>query len=249
VDQWRLESASFREAFDLIKQSWTGEAVDTPGELRTKVGQYEDLIRTVTDSGGYGNLVLADCLRRLSLGLLGRYVTAYPLEYPAVAEILEANRVRLLDCPAVGDMLTEELKVAQPSAGWHLSESQKELELIFIAGGSSLHEAGLGILVSWPGPSTLIAKRNVTGLLARMMATESIERMVLAGLLEFLKQGGTIADLGSFERIMAKEKSRFRFAPLGASDATIRAPYIAALLKAYQPWEGKAMPFSALVGQ
>jgi hypothetical protein len=249
VAQWQAEVAYFREAFEAIRQTWTGEAVDSPGELRSKVGRYEDLVRTVTDSGGYGNLLLADTLRRLSVGLLVRYVMAHPSDYAVVGEILETNRVRLLDCAAVGNMLTEELKLAPPSGQWHLSESQKELELIFIADGSSLHEAGLGMLVGGPGPSSLIAKRDITALLSRLMATESTERMVLAGFLEFLKQGGTVADLGSFEHIMAKEKSRFQFPPLGVSDATIRVGYIAALLKAYQPWEGRAVPFSALVGE
>jgi len=121
AEQWRAESASFHEAFGVIKGSWTGEAVDTPSELRSKVGQYEDLIRTVTDSGGYGNVVLADTLRRLSSGLLGRYVTSHPSDYAVVGEILETNRIRLLDSPAVGGMLMEELELAPPSGKWHLS--------------------------------------------------------------------------------------------------------------------------------
>src|SRR5262249_52289153 len=38
---------------------------------RFRVRQYEDLIRTVTDAGGYGNLVLSDTARRLSLAARG----------------------------------------------------------------------------------------------------------------------------------------------------------------------------------
>lgn len=72
--------------------------------------------------------------------------------------------------------------------------------------------------------------------------------MVLAGLIEFLRQGGQITDLRSFDRLMEKQKAKFRFPPFGAG-TTLGAANIAALLKMYQPWEGKAMPFSALVGQ
>src|SRR5580658_3044523 len=104
AENWGAERASFHEAFRVIKESWTGEAVDAPGELRSKVGQYEDLIRTVTDSGGYGNLVLADTLRRLSITLLTNYLLTYPAEHAAVADILAADRVRLLDSPAVAGM-------------------------------------------------------------------------------------------------------------------------------------------------
>jgi hypothetical protein len=104
--------------------------------------------------------------RRLSVGPLARYLTTHTSDYALVGEILETNRVRLLDCPAVGEMLMEELNLAPPSGQWHLSDSPKELRLISITEGSNLRDLGLGIVTGWPGPSTLIAKRNVSGLLS-----------------------------------------------------------------------------------
>jgi hypothetical protein len=143
AEEWRRESASYRKAFDIIRSSWTGEDAKKPDDLRFKVRQYEDLVRTATESGGYGNILLADCLRRLSLALPVRYGLAHPSEYAAVGNILEQERVRLLDCGAIGDMLMEELRLAPPSGGWHLAESREELDLIFRSDGSSLtNEAG-----------------------------------------------------------------------------------------------------------
>jgi hypothetical protein len=245
AENWGAERASFHEAFGVIKESWTGEAVDTPSELRSKVGQYEDLIRTVTDSGGYGNLVLADTLRRLSSGLLGRYVTGHPSDYAVVGEILETNRIRLLDSPAVGGMLMEELGLAPPSGKWHLSESWDDLQAVASADGSSLRTLSSDMLIS-PRPSSLVAKRDVTGLLSRLIAADGVDRMVLAGLIEFLRQSGQITDLRSFDRLMEKQKARFRFPPFGTG-TTLGAGNIVGLLNMYRPWEGKTMPFSALV--
>src|ERR1035438_6728693 len=53
VEKWQREAAAYDQAFQVIKESWTGEAMENPDELRFRVGPYEDLIRTVTGSGGY----------------------------------------------------------------------------------------------------------------------------------------------------------------------------------------------------
>jgi len=47
---------------------------------------------------------------------------------------------------------------------------------------------------------------------------------------------------------MEKQKAKFRFPPFGTGE-TIGAGNVGELLNMYRPWEGKAMPFSALVGQ
>ena len=187
--QWRQESAAYAKAFSLLKQSWTGEAVDNPSDLRFRVRPYEDFIRTVTDAGGYGNLVLADSARRLSLGMIGRYAVSHPSEYATIGDLLADVRVHLLDCAATSDMIADELGLAAPSGSWHLSEKQEELRLVFRSDGSSLREAGGRSLLGALAPSTMIGKRDVSGLLSRLMEDEMMARAILPALVEFLKGG------------------------------------------------------------
>ena len=142
AEEWQRESAAYKKAFSLLKQSWSVEAADNPSDLRFRVRQYEDLIKTVTDAGGYGNLVLADTARRLSLGLLSQYVVTHPSEYATVGDLLADLRIRLLDCPATSDMIADELGLAPPSGSWHLSEGKQDLVLIFGNDGSSFRTAG-----------------------------------------------------------------------------------------------------------
>lgn len=92
VEAWRRESATYAEALDSIRRSWTGVA-QTPDDLRFKVRQYEDLIRTVTESGGYGNLVLADILLRISDSLLAYYAVIHPQDSGVARELFEKERV------------------------------------------------------------------------------------------------------------------------------------------------------------
>jgi hypothetical protein len=113
VEAWGRESASYTEALDSIRHSWTG-AAQSEGDLRFQVQQYEDQIRTVTESGGYGNLLLADILRRLSDSLLAYYAVTHPQDSKVARELLEKERTSLLDCPAAGDMVTEELNIRPP---------------------------------------------------------------------------------------------------------------------------------------
>jgi hypothetical protein len=244
---WPAESASYHEAFDVIRRSWTGEVPTNSDNLRFMVAQYEDMIRITTESGGYGNLVLADSLRRLSLSLLLRYAVTHPSEYEAVGDILEKDRVRLLDCPATGEMVTEELNLAPPSGKWHLSENREDLDLIFRTNGSNVRNETGRTLFDPPVPSKLIHQRDVNGLLHRLLTDDMFERVSLAALIEFLRRGGTLTDLKSFDRVMRKQVERFRFPPLGIDRVWV--DHVEALIEAVRKWEGKdIIPFSAIVG-
>jgi hypothetical protein len=245
--QWRQESAAYARAFSLLKQSWTGEMLDNTSDLRFLVRQYEDFIRTVTDAGGYGNLVLADSARRLTLGMIGRYAVTHPSEYAAIGDVLVDVRVRLLDCPATHHMIADELGLAVPSGSWHLSERQEELRLIFRNDGSDFHSAGGRSLLGSLTPSTMMGKRDITGLLQRLMEDEMLARAILPALVEFLKRGGSLEKLESFNTVMQDQGTRFAFPPLG--ERRIFGDNIQGLVNLFRKWDSKTVPFSALVGE
>ena len=248
AEQWRQESAAYNKAFSLLKQSWTGEAVDNPSDLRFRVRQYEDFIRTVTDAGGYGNLVLADSARRLSLGMISRYAVTHPSDYATIEDLLADVRIRLLDCPATSDMIADELGLAPPSGSWRLSERKEELTLIFGNYGSSFRSAGGSALLGLLSPSKMMGKRDVSALLYRFVEDEMTARCILPALVEFLKRGGSLANvLESFNTMMEDQGTRFAFPPLG--ERRIFGDNIQALVNLVRKWNGKAMPFGALVGE
>jgi hypothetical protein len=246
LKEWPVERADFNMAPALTEQSWTGEAPGTPGELRSKVWKYEDLLRAVTDSGGYGNLILGDTARRLSVALMARYIVAHPSDYAVVDDILRADRVRLLDCAAFAEMLESELKLAPPSGRWHLSENWDELTLVVATDGSTVHNLSRGMPSIRPGPSELATRRQITVLLSRIIYEEGLERATFAGLIEFLKRGGSLSDLHSFDRIMGKDRGQFRYVPFG-KDAVLNVDAIAAFQKIFGAEKG--IPFSQLVGK
>jgi len=246
--QWRQESAAYNKAFSLLKQTWTVEAVESPGDLRYRVRQYEDLIQTVTDAGGYGNLVLADAARRLSLGLLGHYAVTHPSEYAAIGELLADVRIRLLDCRATSDMIADELGLAAPSGSWRLSEGKEGLALIFGHDGSSSRSVGGRSLVGLLSPSKLMAKRDVSALLYRMAESDMHACCILPALVEFLKRGGKLANvLESFGNVMEDQGTRFAFPPFG--ERRIFGDNIYMFVNAVRKENGKALSFRSLVGE
>jgi hypothetical protein len=247
AEQWRQESAAYNKAFSLLKQSWTAEAVERPGDLRLRVRQYEDLIRTVTDAGGYGNLVLGDTGRRLSLGLLSHYAVTHPSEYATIGDLLEDVRIRLLDCPATSDMIADELGLSPPSGSWRLSEKKEELTLIFGNDGSSFRSAGGSALLGLLSPSKMMGKRDVSALLYRLIEDEMLARCILPALVEFLKRGGSLANLESFNKLMDDQRTRYAYPPLG--EPGILGGNIQALVDVVRKLNGKALPFRALVGE
>jgi len=83
TDQWIERTATYG-ALDALKRSWSGELPTNAADLRLQVGQFEDVVRAVTASSGFGNLVLADTARRLDLVLLSHYAVMHPSEHAIV---------------------------------------------------------------------------------------------------------------------------------------------------------------------
>jgi hypothetical protein len=242
---WPDERKSFDEALDALKRGWSGEVPTTAADLKYRVNQYEDVVRTATAAGGYGNLVLADTARRLDLALLSYYVILHSQDHAAVAEILNDHRARLLDCPATAEMIAEELKISAPPGKWHLSEKREDLERVLRSNGSSISREVGRTMMYPPGPGKLINQRDVNFLLIKLTYDEEEEVSTLACIMEFLKRGGSPNEPGSFQRVIDMNRERFPFAPTG-----VTGPWgqVGALIDRAQKWDGKPIPFTLVAG-
>ena len=58
--EWQQEKATFAHAIEVLREDWKNPFPETPEDLRRRVREYEDMVRLVVQSGGYGNLLLAD---------------------------------------------------------------------------------------------------------------------------------------------------------------------------------------------
>ncbi|SPF54455.1 hypothetical protein SBA4_640016 [Candidatus Sulfopaludibacter sp. SbA4] len=217
------------------------------GDLQFRVQQYEDLVQTISGSRGYGNVLLADCLRRLSLTLLIEYALAHPSENEAIAEILKPGRTRLLDSPAVGTMLAEELNLVPPREAWHLSKSREEIEQVFRATGSTYAKENGRILLGLPSTSTLANRRDVYGVLLRVLESDMLECVHLPGLIEFRRLGGRLEDLDPndirpYWRVMERDMRRFQFPPFGIN--MLRPGHLGSLVQGFDPHGKKLNTFT-----
>jgi len=243
ADEWRNEAATFGQAFEAIRGSWTGDEVISPDDLRARVRQYEDLIKTVSGSSGYGNILLADCLRRLSLTLAAEYALGHPADNEAVGEVLRSGRVSLLDSEAVQGMLSEELRLGPPLGGWRLAEDRQQLDLVFRNQGTTyLKEVGR-VFLATSSTSSLTNRRDVCALLIRLIDTEIMERVHLSGLVEFRRLGGRLEDLNAndartFLRVMEHDRRKFQFSPAGIN--MLRGEHLLYLMEAFDP-HGKSI--------
>jgi hypothetical protein len=244
---WRAESASYSEAFESIKRSWTGFAASAD-DLRFKVQQYEDLIRTFTESGGYGNLILADIARRLSDALLSQWAVVRVQESGLARELMEKDRVHLLDCQAAGDMVTEESGVAAPAGGWRLSD-RAGVEVAFRASHSDLNNETDRMLLGGSTQPRLMTKRDVNGLIYMLIGEEVTDRMSLPTLLEFERLGGDPANMRNWESVMRNQQHTFPFPMLGEQGGIGAGAHVGALIQRARVWEGRQVPFSAFVPQ
>jgi hypothetical protein len=216
-------------------------------ELQVKVQQYEDLIRTIAASAGYGNALLADCLRRLSLTLTVEFALAHPAENEAVSALLKQDRVSLLDCEAVQGLLAEDLKLVPPAGGWRLSQNREELELVFRSNGSTYSREMRRVFLGLPTNAALMNRRDVYALLLRLIETETVERVHLPGLIEFRRLGGRLEDLqpndvGPYWRVMEHDMRRFQFAPMGIN--MLRQEHLGEIIEDFDPLGKKLNTFT-----
>ncbi len=251
---WDRERGLLLDVFAVIKQDWPGALSENAYDLRLNVHHYEDLIRKAVQSGGYANLLLADALRKLSDSLLVQYIVAYPYEYAVVGELLESDRTRLLDSPAVKELIADDLKVAPPADGWHLSARWEDWDLLFRKSGLSMSqemdrvvwgEGFKGLSVS-----KFVGQRDVPGLLITIRLTEKVERYALPGLVAFLRLGGKLEDLTTgdptrFLMVMGRQVEKFSFRPMGLT--VLSAGDLAVLVKLFGPYTHKPVPFGRII--
>jgi hypothetical protein len=249
---WQSEMQLFQEAHDAIRKSWPQGAIATPQQLQAVVSEYEDLIRTISSADGYGNALLAHCLRRLDQILLMQYIVTYPSEYTVVDEILKRDRVKLLDCRSVQGMLLEGVDAVPPSGRWRLGDQRDDWDVIFRSPGSSFETERRRTLFGTPGLSKLISAGDVKGVLLRLLPSETIERVSLPGLIEFLRRGGALDDVISgssepFLRVMDGVQGQFSWPTMGIR--VLGPDLLGEIVLSFRPHIGKDIPFAIAIAE
>ena len=156
--------------------------------LKVKLNNYEALIRKVLDSGGYGNVVLAESLRRLSLATIGGLLVRRQLVDAEMTRLIKADRVSLWNSSAFQRLLADEaaaLKYRQ-TIPVDVEDAYKMWGIAPL--GEVMREA-----LSTAKP--LDQDRSVLRLATRILDGEATQEVSVAGLAEFLRRGGKIQDI------------------------------------------------------
>jgi hypothetical protein len=236
-----------------MKRGWNGQAPASAYDLRSRVHEYEALVGKAAEAGGYGNIVLADSLRRLSLTLLIEFVLAHPAEYATVSDLLAEGRVRLLDAPALTDMLTTDLGAAVPAGPLRLSTTKPgQLEALLRVVDPKVRDATGRLLWGLPASSALVSHRDGVGLVLRLVETYSLEHVNLSGFIEFWKQGGRLDDIQMYDvtpflRVMEQKRRNFTCPPLGIN--MLRMEHLYALIHGFDGQGRKPSAFTMLALQ
>jgi hypothetical protein len=247
TDAWRRETAAYTQGLAALRQSWTSFATSA-SDLEFKVKQYEDLIQTLTESGGYGNLILASFARKLSDALLIEWAVAHPQENQVARTIMDKSRVHLLQGRAVGEMVTEESGVTAPRGAWHLAD-REGLEAVLSASASDLSKETGRLIFSGSGPSKLMTMRDLNAVIYLLIGDEVIDQMSLPTLLEYERLGGSPDDLKPWETIMRKQERVYAFPLLGFPGGLTAVGDVAALIQIGKSWQGKQISFGEIVPQ
>lgn len=244
LTQWRGEDRFFTATFAVIKSSWTEDPEMGAVWVRRQVERYDSLFLKVSGATGYGNVVLGDCLRRLSLSSLLTFLVRHPSEYAAVADLLGRSAALQVDSRAIQSMLVEELGVTPKGDVWRLADDKAELDSVFRACGTTTNEAFQRSPWAPMRVSDLMRNRDVAALLTRLVDADLVARVGLPGLFRFLSRGGRITDLSRedtrpFSAALGLDRFELQFKSLGINAVT--AGRVLALVEAFRS-EGNQMP-------
>lgn len=173
---------------------------------------YLRLAQAFQDAGGYGNLLLADGLRRVAIL---QFTDLLINGNRSVGEVREqVNRVQ------IPEIDIRKFLIGLASEDPALSEDGSKLAKITDAQNAflALHTAELGDASVLLGKTynQLVDNPSAAALLMRMMGTKMLYDVSLKGLIVFLEQGGTYlelnpADVRPFKKRMAGKEQDFSF--------------------------------------
>src|ERR1035438_419556 len=189
---WQEERRSFDETLSAVKAGWVGRVSPSPSGVRLDFERYERLVSAETAAGGYGNLMLAWCVRTITNTMLRQHLGKYPSDWTLARELLNPPRTPLISCSATTAMIENELHMAPPAGGWRLIEDQKQIFEVFRADGHV--EVGGAWWFLPPKMTEMLGRRDVSGLVMNMMFADAGDFEVLAGLVEYLSRGGSLDD-------------------------------------------------------
>src|ERR1035438_4973802 len=130
---WQEERRSFDETLSAVKAGWVGRVSPSPSGVRLDFERYDRLLSAEPAAGGYGNLMLAWCVRTITNTMLRQHLGKYPSDWTLARELLNPPRTPLISCSATTAMIENELHMAPPAGGWRLIEDQKQIFEVFRA--------------------------------------------------------------------------------------------------------------------
>jgi hypothetical protein len=241
--EWRAKKAAYDGALGAMNAAWTGLPPASAGDFRLTIQHYEEAVRTTLNTGGYGNVILAMKLRRMSQTMAARYVILHPSQAQDVQEILQKDRICIIDSTAVAEMIAEELGVRRSLTAPKLSEDRDELRQLFVADGTT-YDRAMDSLFGGLNSAQWMVKRNISELLVGLLADEFEYRVTFAALLEFLKRGGDTRTPESFGAVIGRDYLQYHFAPFGRQiNVDVRG------LLRRDSFLGTPMPFKLVVGE
>ena len=177
---------------------------------------YGSLSRGLQNSGGYINLCLADTVNRLALARLSELL----INDPSLAENVKGALANLpsvhFSTPQFVQMIHDE-PTQKLKGGINLTplEDKEAEKQVCAALGTNPGQIMVKFASNQAGTSTLLDDLQIGVLFERMAQTDTVARVDLAGLIEFLLRGGkysdiNLADIRPFQAIMSGSEAQFK---------------------------------------
>ena len=187
---------------------------------RESLELYGSLISGLSKAGGYLNAVLVDSVYRMALTDLAESAVFNPARAQQISLLLESLKPGPWKAVKLAELLaakTGNRHLVEDFQSWPDTEVLNRLSKL---PGLSSNDSVPSETLEKRTSSDLIESNSIWGLIYRIAETEMFYEYTLPGVLRFLALGGRLSDLNDadvteFERVMGRERAKFRFPIFG----------------------------------
>lgn len=194
--------------------------------IQSVINTYSNLSSGLRSKGGYVNILLADSVSRLALRHISIFLVQNTKEYQQAKLMLTQMNLPLFSkTEFIGILIEEGVMSENDNIARQILEAQTLRSILESMGTDVMSilfvEGGVDMSTSF-----LLRHSDSALLLVRISETDGVAEVYLPGLVEFLKLGGTYADLDlrdirKFKKIMGKKiREQFKSTFLGIPRVT-----------------------------
>jgi hypothetical protein len=218
-----------------LRASFAPTQPATVNQLLDELKSYARLSAALQASGGYDNVLLSDAVNRFLCFRISQWLESRPQDFVKLEPIADDVPVMRVEIKAqLIALLGDDPSARKQEPAIRDLDSRLNLYAV-LQRFAPVSESTSALMAGSASTESLLSEPSAFGLTARLVVTESLFRVHLRSLFEFLSKDGKLeelnpSDIRPFEKRMGTSINSYKYPPLGVRYLSVDAPLSLLLL-------------------